>query len=59
MDDSSNQGFTVLDKDQVKCRVRFFGETSVWTKGDETRIPEALQKLMETVCTDYSYMLRD
>ena len=23
------------------------------------RIPEALQKLMETVCTDYSYMLRD
>ena len=59
MDDSRNQGFTVLDKDQVKCKVRFFGETSVWTKGDETRIPEALQKLMETVCKDYSYMLRD
>ena len=59
MDDSRNQGFAVLDKDQVKCKVRFFGETSVWTKGDETRIPEALQKLMETVCKDYSYMLRD
>ena len=59
MDDSSNQGFTVLDKEQVKCQVRFFGETSVWTKGDETRIPEALQNLMETVCKDYSYMLRD
>ena len=59
MADSSNQGFTVLDKEQVKCQVRFFGETSVWTKGDETRIPEALQDLMETVCKDYSYMLRD
>lgn len=59
MEDSSNQGFTVLDRELVKCKVRFFGETSVWTKGDQTRIPDALQKLMETVCRDYSYMLRD
>ena len=58
MADSKNQGFTVLDKDAVKCKVRFFGEEYVWTKGEETRIPEGLQKLMEAVCTDYSYLLR-
>ncbi|HJC37961.1 MAG TPA: FAD-dependent oxidoreductase, partial [Candidatus Mediterraneibacter faecigallinarum] len=58
MEDSSNQGFVVLDREAVKCKVRFFGETSVWTKGEETRIPDALQKLMETVCMEYSYLLR-
>lgn len=58
MEDSSNQGFAVLDREAVRCRVRFFGETTVWTKGEETRIPDALQKLMETVCTEYSYLLR-
>ena len=56
MEDSKNQGFAVLDKDQVKCKVRFFGETYVWTKGEETRIPEGLQKLMETVCKEYAYL---
>ena len=59
MEDSRNQGFTVLDKEAVRCKVRFFGETYVWTKGEETRIPEGLQKLMETVCRDYGYLLRD
>ena len=58
MDDSKNQGFTVLDRELMKFRVRFFGETYVWTKGEETRIPEGLQKLMETVCAEYSYLLR-
>ncbi len=59
MEDSKNQGFAVLDKDAVKCKVRFFGETYVWTKGEETRIPEGLLKLMEAVCRDYAYLLRD
>ena len=58
MEDSKNQGFAVLDRERMKFRVRFFGETSVWTKGEETRIPEGLQKLMETVCRDYPYLLR-
>ncbi len=58
MEDSKNQGFAVLDKEAVKCKVRFFGETYLWTKGEETRIPEALQKLMEAVCREYSYILR-
>lgn len=59
MEDSKNQGFAVLDKESVKCKVRFFGETYIWTKGEETRIPEGLLKLMEAVCTEYSYLLRD
>ena len=58
MEDSKNQGFAVLDRERMKFRVRFFGETSVWTKGEETRIPQGLQKLMETVCRDYPYLLR-
>ena len=59
MEDSKNQGFTVLDREAVKCKVRFFGDTYIWTKGEETRIPEGLLKLMETVCRDYGYLLRD
>ena len=59
MEDSKNQGFAVLDREAVKCKVRFFGDTYVWTKGEETRIPDGLQKLMEAVCRDYGYLLRD
>ena len=58
MADSKNQGFTVLDKDAVHCKVRFCGEILDWTLGGETKIPEALQKVMETVCKDYTYLLR-
>ena len=58
MEDSKNQGFTVLDRENVSCKVRFLGEISVWTKGEETNIPEGLQRLMEAVCTDYEYLLR-
>ena len=59
MEDSGNQGFEVLDREKVRCRVRFLGETSEWTKGEETRIPEGLQRLMEAVCRDYPWLLRD
>ena len=58
MADSKNQGFTVLDKEAVHCKVRFLGEMYDWTLGEETRIPEGLQKLMETVCKDYAYLIR-
>ena len=58
IEDSKNQGFTVLDKDAVHCKVRFCGEILDWTLGEETKIPEALQKVMETVCKDYTYLLR-
>ena len=58
MENSKNQGFTVLDKESVTCKVRLLGEVTTWTKGEETRIPESLQKLMETVCAEYAYLLR-
>lgn len=58
MADSKNQGFAVLDREKIKCAVRFMGETLIWTKGEKTHIPEALLRLMEAVCTDYAYLLR-
>lgn len=58
MEESSNQGFAVLDREKIVCKVRFFGETTVWTKGEPTRIPDGLLRLMETVCTEYAYLLR-
>lgn len=58
MEDSKNQGFTVLDADKIKCKVRFFGQTYEWTKGEPTRIPDALLKIVEAVCTEYRYLLK-
>ena len=58
MEQSTNQGFTVLDREEQILKVRFFGETLVWKIGEETRIPEGICKMMETVCKDYSYLLR-
>lgn len=55
--DSKNQGFAVLDQSIVRCKVRYLGDEFVWTLGEETKLPEGLQKLMETVCKDYSYLL--
>lgn len=57
MADSKNQGFAVLDKEKVSCKVRFLGEEFLWTKGEETKLPTGLQKVIETVCSDYAYLL--
>ncbi len=57
MADSKNDGFTVLDKDALECRVRFVGKEMVWKKGEATEVPEGLQRLIEAVCEDYSYLL--
>ena len=57
MADSKNDGFTVLDKDALESRVRFVGKEMVWKKGEATEVPEGLQKLIEAVCEDYSYLL--
>lgn len=58
MEDSKNQGFAVLDQNTVKCQVRYLGDTFIWTKGEETKLPEGLQKLMDTICSSYSYLLQ-
>lgn len=57
MEDSKNQGFVVVDRDEAVCRVRYLGDTFTWTKGEETKLPEGLQQLIETVVQDYPYLL--
>ncbi|MEG0214861.1 MAG: FAD-dependent oxidoreductase, partial [Hungatella sp.] len=58
MENSKNQGFTVLDCERVSCKVRFLGNVSLWKRGDaQSQIPEELGKVIETVCRDYKYLL--
>ena len=57
MENSKNQGFTVLDKDAVSCKVRYLGNILTWKAGEASDLPEGLAKIMETVCKDYSYLL--
>ncbi|MCI6092894.1 putative selenate reductase subunit YgfK [bacterium] len=57
MANSKNQGFVVLDKEKVSCKVRFLGEEFGWEKGQDSRLPFGLQKVIETVCSDYAYLL--
>ena len=52
MSDSTNQGFAILDREKVSCKVRFLGEEFIWTKGEATKLPEGLQKLIEAVIAD-------
>lgn len=57
MANSKNQGFAVLDKGKAKCRVRYLGEEFTWEPGQESRMFQGLEKLIETVCRDYGYLL--
>lgn len=57
MADSRNEGFAVLDSGKVRCKVRLSGEEFIWTKGEASQVPEAVQLLMEAVCKDYQYLL--
>lgn len=58
MNNSSNQGFVVLDKEAVACKVRYLGNLYTWKAGEpESVIPEGLRKVMEAVCKDYDYLL--
>ena len=57
MENSKNQGFTVLDRDTVTCKVRYLGNILTWKAGEATEIPEILCIVMETVCRDYVYLI--
>ena len=57
MENSKNQGFVVLDREKVSCKVRFLGEEFAWEKGQDGRLPFGLQQLIEAVCADYAYLL--
>lgn len=57
MADSKNDGFAVLNRDALECKVRFLGNEVVWKKGEASKVPQGLEKLIEAVCADYSYLL--
>lgn len=57
MDNSKNEGFAVTNQTTMVCRVRYLGNLCTWKSGEETKLPEGLVKIMETVCRDYGYLL--
>lgn len=57
MADSKNQGFTVLDIEKASCKVRFLGEEFIWEKGQYGKLPFGLQQIIETVCSEYAYLI--
>lgn len=58
MENSKNQGFTVLDAASGACKVRLQGKVMDFTVGTDTEdVPDGIQKIIATVIRDYSYML--
>ena len=58
MENSKNQGFTVLDAAAGTCKVRLQGNVMDYTVGSANQdIPDGIQKIIATVIKDYSYML--
>ncbi|MGN0466049.1 MAG: putative selenate reductase subunit YgfK [Lachnospiraceae bacterium] len=56
--DSKNEGFLVLDKEEVRCKIRLAGEVFECKVDDNNgRLSEGLAKVIQTVCKDYSYLL--
>lgn len=58
MENSKNQGFAVLDQETRRCKVRFFGKTFIWEPAKPAALPDGLGRMIETVCRDYSYLIR-
>lgn len=58
MENSKNQGFAVLDQETRRCKVRFFGKTFIWEPEKPAALPDGLGRMIETVCMDYSYLIR-
>lgn len=57
MANSTNQGFAVLDKEALRCKIRFLGNEFEWTKREDDRVPFGIANLIEAVCKDYAYLL--
>ena len=58
MEDSKNQGFTVLDASSGACRVRLFGRTVDYVVGSAPdAVPGAIRDIIDTVVRDYAYLL--
>lgn len=58
MEDSTNQGFAVTDREKGICRVRLQGRMLDYQMGEKSQeIPESLCRVMDTVIRDYDYLL--
>jgi len=58
MENSKNQGFTVLDAAAGICKVRLAGNVIDYTVGTANEnVPDGIQKIIKTVISDYSYLL--
>ena len=58
MENSKNQGFTVVDREKGACRVRLQGHMLDYRMGEKSQeIPEDLCRVMDTVIRDYDYLL--
>lgn len=58
MENSKNQGFAVLNQETRRCKVRFFGKNFIWEPEKPAGLPDGLGCMIETVCRDYSYLIR-
>ena len=58
MENSKNQGFAVLNQETRRCKVRFFGKNFIWEPEKPAGLPDGLGRMIETVCRDYSYLIR-
>ena len=58
MENSKNQGLAVLNQETRRCKVRFFGKNFIWEPEKPAGLPDGLGRMIETVCRDYSYLIR-
>ena len=61
MENSKNQGFTVLDREKKTCKVRLGAKEYLYTVGEleavQNEIPEGIDRLIDTVIVEYGYLL--
>ena len=58
MNNSSNQGFAVIDMKSGKCRVRLNGQIMNYTSGEYSgHVPEDIGQIISEVIEGYSYLL--
>ena len=58
MDESTNDGFAVTDRETKECKVRFLGNIyDCKADGSADEVPEGLHRLMAAVINDYSYLI--
>ena len=58
MDDSTNDGFAVLNAETKECKVRFLGNVTDCRADDlEDKVPGGIRALICAVIEDYSYLL--